>query len=140
MPFAKGQSGNPAGRPARQDKFGRPIARAEKRIADRLPWLIDKEFELAEGVSVQTEGEDGETHIYQRPPDRMAIEYLLNRIMGKPTERQEVSGSIQTEEVGLSDADRAARILAILQRARERAAGPADGEEPDLDTVTGPAD
>ncbi len=79
-----------AGRPAKADKHARPVARAEKQIVDRLPWLVDKQFELAEGVTIQTEDSDGETHIYQRPPDRQAIEYLLNRIMGKPTERQEV--------------------------------------------------
>lgn len=77
-----------AGRPRKAEKFARPIAGAEKRIADRLPWLIDKDFELAEGVLIRQETKDG-PRIYSQPPDRQAIEYLLNRIMGKPTERQE---------------------------------------------------
>jgi len=144
MAWRKGQSGNPAGRTPTAIKYERPIRRAEKQIVDRLPWLIDKQFELAEGVTIQIEDDDGDRHIYQRPPDRQAIEYLLNRIMGKPTEREEVSGPgggpLQTEEMGLSDSDRASRILALVQRARERAIDAAVAAMSDLDAVTGPAD
>ncbi len=48
-------------------------------------------------------------------------------------ERSEVTGAnggpVQTEEVGLSDADRASRIAALFDRARARAAGQAaDGD------------
>jgi len=50
--------------------------RQMKRIADHLPELIDNMLRLASGD----------------PPDRAANEYLLNRIMGKPIERQEHSG------------------------------------------------
>ena len=75
MPFVKGQPGGP-GRRKKADKFARPIAQAEKRIADHLPELIDNMLRLASGD----------------PPDRAANEYLLNRIMGKPIERQEHSG------------------------------------------------
>jgi hypothetical protein len=81
-----------AGRKSKADKFAGPIADAEKRIADRLPEVIDWMFELAEGVTVQESMPNGGTRIYTRPPDRQANEYLLNRIMGKPTERHEVSG------------------------------------------------
>jgi len=80
-----------AGRKPRDEKFKLPIAKAEKRIADRLPMLIDRMFELSEGVLVEEIDRDGTPRIYQRPPDYKAIEYLVNRIMGKPTERQEVS-------------------------------------------------
>jgi hypothetical protein len=47
-------------------------------------------------------------------------------------------GPIQTE--GMSDDDRATRILAIVQRARERADRIAGSAEPDLGTAAGPAD
>jgi hypothetical protein len=77
-----------SGRPRRAEKFARPIAAAEKKIADRLPWLIDKEMELAEGVLVKEHTLAGPV-VYEKPPDRGAIEYLINRIMGKPTERHE---------------------------------------------------
>lgn len=92
--MGKFQAGNPGGpgRPKRADKFAGQVAKAEKRIADRLPALVEKLFELADGIAVQVVDDDG-VQVYTRPPDRQAIEYLLNRIMGKPTERKEITGA-----------------------------------------------
>jgi len=78
-----------AGRKPKDEKFKLPIAKAEKRIADRLPTLIDRMFELSDGVLVQEHDITGTPRVYQKPPDRQALEYLVNRILGKPTERQE---------------------------------------------------
>lgn len=79
-----------AGRKRKADKFAAPIARAEGRIADRLPHLVDRMLELADGVLIEDlDEETGVTNVYRRPPDRQAIEYLMNRIMGRPTERYE---------------------------------------------------
>lgn len=68
----------------------------------------------------------------------------LDRAGYKPTDRQQISGPdggpIQTEEVGFSDDDRAARIIAVLERARSRARGSADRKESDMGTVTGSTD
>lgn len=135
-------SGGPrpgSGRPRKAEKFQRPIARAEKRIADRLPWLIDQQFELAEGVLAE-EGKDGEEKVYKRPPDRQAVEYLLNRIMGKPTERQELTGK-DGEPLDRTDALRAIledpEAYALASRLADRlavAAGHA-GAHPDAGDV-----
>lgn len=92
MPFTKGQPGGPGRRPKAQ-KFARPIARAEKQIVDCLPELIDLHLELARGVWVEDTGRDGTPRIYKRAPDRDAGQYLINRILGKPTERAEVTGA-----------------------------------------------
>lgn len=81
-----------AGRPRTRVKHAGAITRAEKKIADRLPDIVDKLLELVEGVQVQTTDADGGERVYTRPPDRAAGEYLLNRIMGKPVERQEQTG------------------------------------------------
>lgn len=81
-----------AGRKPKAEKYETAINRAEKRIADRLPELIDNMFRLATGVIVQDTDDEGETLIYQKPPDYKANEYLINRILGKPTERQELTG------------------------------------------------
>lgn len=81
-----------AGRKPKAEKFKLPIARAEKRIADKLPDLIDRMFELSEGVLVEEIDREGTPRIYQRPPDYKAISYLVDRIMGKPTERHELTG------------------------------------------------
>lgn len=80
-----------AGRKPKEEKFKIPIARAEKKIADRLPWLVDKALELADGVYVEKIGINGPM-VYQQAPDYKAIAYLIDRIMGKPTERKEVTG------------------------------------------------
>lgn len=78
-----------AGRKPKSEKFAPQIDRAERKIADRLPSLIDNMFALAEGVSVEEPGEDGEPRIFKKAPDRAANEYLINRILGKPVERHE---------------------------------------------------
>lgn len=64
-----------------------PVQIAEAKIAERLPWLVDKLLELAEGVRIEKTLRDGTTAIvYQERPDRQAAEYLIDRIMGKPTQ------------------------------------------------------
>lgn len=85
---ARGGARPGAGRKRKTEKFEGQIAKAEGMIADRLPWLIEKAMELAEGVVVQKPGITGPA-IYQLPPDITAIKYLVDRIMGKPTDRKE---------------------------------------------------
>lgn len=81
-----------AGRKKKAEKFETAITAAEKRICDRLPELIDNLFILAGGVMVkEVDEETGAVNIYSKPPDRQANEYLINRILGKPTERRELS-------------------------------------------------
>ncbi len=96
----KGGAREGAGRPRKAVKFERPIATAEKRIADRLPWIVDQLFELGAGVLVEEyDKSSGKPVVYQRPPDRAALEYLANRIMGKPTERRELKLDKPLEEM-----------------------------------------
>lgn len=83
-----------AGRKRKAQKFETQIQRAERQIADRLPLLVDRMFELADGVLVEDINPLlGTKSIYQKPPDRSAIEYLVNRVMGKPTERTDLNVS-----------------------------------------------
>lgn len=117
-----------AGRKPRAEKFARPIAAAEKRIADRLPELVDNLLLLAAGgieqveeryepaglvqvddyEEVQREGRRSRQHKVKRPaypkapaeqmvlverrvthtlPDRAALQYLIDRILGRTTSR-----------------------------------------------------
>lgn len=167
MPSGGARAG--AGRKPKGETFARPIARAEKRVADKLPDLIDNLFRLADGgfelgadtlepagsITVGSGKDQSLAFPDMDPatlvvvsqtrsiaaPDRAANIYLVDRILGKPTERQEVTGK---DGAGLGDSltedERTARILAVVQRARERAAGPVDPDEPDLGATAGPTD
>lgn len=75
-----------AGRPKKAKLYENPIRQVEDKIKDRLPWVVDKLFELAEGVWVESADIPGAKVVYQKPPDRQACEYLMDRIMGKPTQ------------------------------------------------------
>lgn len=62
--------------------------------------LIDKALELAEGVLVEDFNiVTMQTTVYQKPPDLGAIKYLVDRIMGKPTERKELTLEKPLEEM-----------------------------------------
>jgi hypothetical protein len=109
--------------------FESEIAAAKKRIADRLPELIDAQVDLALGVTVhEVDEETGGVRVYTRPPCWRSAQYLTNRIMGTPTQHTEITGADGAPLTeSLSDDERAARILAILERARPSGAGlPAD--------------
>lgn len=89
MPFSKGHPGGP-GRPKKRDLHAGAIAKAEKQIRDKLPSLIENMIKLADGVFVEEYNVvTGARQVYQEKPDRAANEYLINRILGKPTERKE---------------------------------------------------
>ncbi len=93
-------------------------------------------------------GDTAELKLYQaiQNGEQWGIQFYL-RTQGKDrgyVERQEISGPnagpVQTEDVSLSDDDRAARILALVQRAGERATRSLAPGEPDLDAAEGAAD
>ncbi|MDR3634332.1 MAG: hypothetical protein P4L84_11055 [Isosphaeraceae bacterium] len=80
-----------AGRKPKREKHKNPVQAAEDRIRDKLPHLIDKLFELSDGIEVVKQTQHGEKS-YREPPSFKALEYLCNRVLGKPTERLEHSG------------------------------------------------
>jgi hypothetical protein len=81
-----------AGRKPKAEKYIATINEAERRIADRLPELIDHLFDLACGVFCE---EADARRVYQERPDRAALVYLVDRVMGKPKELVEHSGEIE---------------------------------------------
>jgi hypothetical protein len=127
----KGGARPGAGRKPTAERYESQIRKAEKRIADRLPELVDNLLRLATGVVVQdVDVESGEVLVYSKPPDYKANEYLLNRIMGKPTERQEVTGQDGGPvEVNVSDA-RERLLERITRRATAASAGPDQPGDP----------
>ena len=84
----------------RKRKFVRPIATAEKRIADSLPRLVDRLVELANGITIQQEDSKG-PEVYTLLPNRQAAQYLVNRILGQPSQQMEMSGP-QTKKSAIS--------------------------------------
>lgn len=107
-----------AGRKAKAEKYKQPIAKAEKKIVDKLPWLVDQALACAKGVPLVQSSPainivvgmlqqcvtapdqvaalnaaiDRLEYIFSTPPDAKSIQYLMDRIMGKPLAKQEVTG------------------------------------------------
>jgi hypothetical protein len=63
------------------------MLKTEKRIEEKLPDLIERMLELAEGVTVKDEDRKGNPRIYQKPPDRQAAEYLIDIILKSAEKR-----------------------------------------------------
>jgi len=91
MPFEKGNTASVGrGRPRKADKYKRPIAAAEQMIVARLPEIVAAQIQLALGVLVEeTNIVTGDKQEYQQAPDAKVGQYLIDRIMGKPTVREE---------------------------------------------------
>lgn len=103
-----------AGRKRDADKYGGHVEAAKQQIVQSMPALVGNMLVLANGFYQEKTLPDGETVIvYKTPPDRQANEYLLNRIMGKPTERieEEHSGGltikVEFEDIGPAEDDHA---------------------------------
>ena len=79
------------GRPRTTELYASQIRHAENLVADHLPQSVCNIIALADGVWVEEFDEDGKRHVYKEKPDLKANEYLIDRIMGKPTERREVT-------------------------------------------------
>jgi hypothetical protein len=106
----------------------RTLEEAEDRIRAELPALIDRLLDLARGVLVyEEEGPNGVERVYRIPPDFKALSYLLDRVMGRPAQRMEMSGE------GLS----LPTIITMMPRAEAIAAGllnaPREQEEEELE-------
>ena len=67
------------------------MEKAELYIVKRLPQYLRKIHALAMGVFAVKETKDG-PKIYAVPPDRTALEYLVNRGLGSIPQRHEVTG------------------------------------------------
>lgn len=69
----------------------------DKVIRAALPILISRMMDLALGVFVEvskvnSKTGDVETRVYQVPPDRQALQYLIENVVGKVPQRVELTG------------------------------------------------
>jgi hypothetical protein len=62
-----------------------------KRIGQKGKYLVDKLFELIEGVYLTDKIGKHEIRYYKKPPNLQAIVYALDRVLGKPTQHVEQS-------------------------------------------------
>jgi RecB family endonuclease NucS len=127
-----------AGRKRKYDKYQSAIEKAELRIAQKLPDILDNLEVLADGgqqvitekyqpaglVTLTKQDEEGNS--YQVPAfpdldpleqvlvektvvtagrDRAANQYLADRVMGRPTQHQEISGRIESIKIEYADPD-----------------------------------
>jgi hypothetical protein len=77
-----------AGRKPKADKYVADINKAEKKIRDKLPDIVDAQIGLALGVVVKEFNPiTQEDYFYKTVPDRAAGQYLMNRIMGAPLQK-----------------------------------------------------
>jgi hypothetical protein len=110
-----------AGRPPKRVINETPIRDAERKILDRLPWIVDKLFELVEGIHEERTIGDGAVVVYKRAPDRQSAEYLIDRVMGKAT--QPIDVSYQVEEIASEYGVEPERVTSIMERLKARRAG-----------------
>ena len=87
-------------RAGRKPRAKKALAEAAEKSAQAViePWLeqlLAKLKELADGICMC----DKNGKVYHVLPDRGAIEYLVNRLVGKPTERVETEVTVERVEV-----------------------------------------
>lgn len=104
-----------AGRKPKATKFESEIAAAELQIAQSLPEVIAAQIDLATGVTVQeVDPKTGGLKVYTRAPDAKAGQYIIDRILGKPTQR------IETDDDPDGTIEAAAEELAQARRELEQ--------------------
>ena len=89
-----------------------PAFTAEAKIRDRLPWLVDKLLELADGVYEEKQIGEGVALVYKQPPDRQACQYLMDRILGKPALPIEHDGQVDHKVTSVETIRQAIGIVA----------------------------
>ena len=68
------------------------IEKAEMYAARTLPKYIKLLEGLARGVLVVMTNKKGDEEVYRIPPDRQALQYLMDRGMGKTVNKTEITG------------------------------------------------
>ncbi len=58
----------------------------DQKIEQALPGLIDGLINLSRGTKILEPTADDPLATYKVPPNRQAAEYLINRVLGRPTE------------------------------------------------------
>lgn len=82
-----------AGRKPNSEKFETQINKAHSIIKKNWEDILMGLIELAKGVTIEeTDPVDGQVTVFKKAPDFKAASYLVDRVMGKPTQKQEITG------------------------------------------------
>ncbi len=80
------------GKTPKRIRHAQQIDKAELYLAKNLLLFMNDLIVLARGYGKIMENKDGEEYVYYIPPDRQALEYLINRGMGKVPTKVEITG------------------------------------------------
>jgi hypothetical protein len=70
----------------------------EDELVTHVRRCIDNLMALANGVMVKVETKDGTIDAFERPPDRLANEYILNRLLGRPPSKKPLAAAEAEDE------------------------------------------
>lgn len=83
-----------------REEVNKLIKMANGKISDSLPEIIDKLIEIGRGVrAVGHERGNGAEYVYDIPPNFKALEYLCNRVLGKPVDESTLGGANSVAEI-----------------------------------------
>jgi len=104
----------------------RLAAEMEREILGQLRQCLNNLMSLANGIKVAKERGDESPVVYDRPPDRAANEYILNRILGRPPSRKTIADPepAQLKRIDLSKVPR--ERLETMERWLAEAYGESD--------------
>lgn len=83
-----------AGRKPKVELLAGPIERIKADIEELAPLVGPSLRELVEGIWVEETDRKGNHRVYQQPPNLGAIVEVINRTLGKVTEKHEVTGEL----------------------------------------------
>ena len=66
-------------------------------VGENFHAMLEAKKNLALGVFIEVQDEDGNAHIYQKPPDERALAYCFDQAMGKATQPIKHEGAIKSD-------------------------------------------
>ena len=76
------------------------IKQANGQISEKLPDIINKLIEIGNGVQAVGHARgNGEEYVYDIPPNFRALEYLCNRVLGRPVDSNVLGGEGEVAEI-----------------------------------------
>lgn len=73
----------------KENRIARVENMIQKKVGAKVKFLLDKAFELADGIYTIDERDPLKVRYYRKPPNLEAIIYLIDRLIGKPVAKSE---------------------------------------------------